>query len=115
MLMAAHGKLKLPAGETVAFLHAVTEFMMVVLVTLGVAGTAYMLVSADGWLGGIFSRSTAGGVAAVFSILIVAFSCWLLRHWLSARARRVVPEFFAYGLAAAGLFYAAQMYTKGTL
>ena len=59
--MAAHGKLKLPAGET------------------------------------------------------VALSCWLLRHWLSARARRLFPEFFAYGFAAAGLFYATQMYKKGSL
>ena len=113
--MAAHGKLKLPSGETVAFLHAITEFMMIVLVTLGVGGTVYLLVSADGWLAGLFSRSTAGGVAAVFSILIVVFSCWQLRHLLSARARRVVPEFLAYGFAAAGLFYAAQMYTKGAL
>ena len=113
--MSARGKLKLPAGETAAFLHALTEFMMIVLVTLGVGGTAYLLIAEDGWLAGLFSRSTAGGVAAVFSLLLVAFSCRLLRQWLSARARRIVPEFLAYGFAAAGLFYAAQMYTKGSL
>jgi len=111
----AQSKLRHPAGETAAFLHAITEFMVVVLVTLGVGGTVYQLVSPQGWLASVFNRSAAGGVAAIFSILIVAFSFWLLRDWLSAWMRRHYPEFFAYGFAAAGLFYVAQVYMKGSL
>jgi len=100
-------------GEVGAFLRTIVEFAVVVLVILGVGGTLYRLVLPGGWLAGLFSRSAAAGVAGIFSILIVAFSCWQLRHWVSARVRRYAPEFFAYGFAAAGLCYAVQMYTGG--
>ena len=104
-----------PHGEVAAFLRTISEAAVVVLVTLGVGGTVYRLALPGGWLAGLFSRSVAAGLAAVFSIVIVAFSCWLLRDWVSARVRRYAPEFFAYSFAAAGLCYAVQMYTGGSL
>jgi hypothetical protein len=111
--MAEPSGLKHPAGETAHFFHSIAEFAMVALVTLGVGGTLYRLLGPSGWLANLFSRSVAGGMAASFAILIVAFSAWLLRGWVTPEHRRQYPEVFAYGLAALGLFYGFEMYSKG--
>lgn len=113
--MAAHGRLKHPVGDTWAVLHSIGEFAVVILVTLGVAGTLYRLAGPDGWLAAIFSRSAAAGLAAIFSILLVGVSAWMLRGWVPRRQRRRYPEVAGYVLAALGLFYAFEMYSKGSL
>ena len=108
-------KLKHPMGETAAFFQAVAGLVLIVLVTLGVAGTVYHFVAPDGMVAEIFNRSVAGGLAAIFTFLIVGVSLWMLRGWFRSSRRRQYPEVFVYAFAAAGLFYAFQLYMKGSL
>ena len=63
--MGAPSKLKHPLGETAAFFQAVAGFALIVLVTLGVAGTVYHFVAPDVLVAEIFNRSIAGGLATI--------------------------------------------------
>ncbi|MGH8766362.1 MAG: hypothetical protein ACRET8_11655 [Burkholderiales bacterium] len=100
-------------SDATHFVHSIAAFAMVALVTLGVGGTLYRLLRPSGWLASLFGRSLAGGMAASFAILIVAFSAWLLRGWVAPRYRHQYPEALAYGFAALGLYYGFEMYSKG--
>jgi hypothetical protein len=113
--MAAPARLKHPNSDSVAALRSIAEFAVVLLVVLGVGGTVYRLAGPNGWLSEIFSRSVAGGVAAIFSILIVGFSAWVLRGWIPKRHRHQYPEVANYVFAGLGLFYAYELASKGTL
>ena len=112
--MAAPGRLKHPVSDSAAVVHSIGEFAVVLLVLLGVGGTLYRLAGPGGWLAEIFSRSAAGGVAALFAILLVGFSVWMLRGWVPKKHRRQYPEVAGYVFAALGLLYAFQWASKGS-
>ncbi|HYM28591.1 MAG TPA: hypothetical protein VET66_10600 [Steroidobacteraceae bacterium] len=100
-------------GDVGAFLQAIVGFAVAALVMLGVGGTVYRLVAPGGWLAQVFGRSLAGGLAAVLALLIIGLCAWLARTWISVGSRNRHSDLFVYGFAAAGAFYAIEIFAKG--
>jgi hypothetical protein len=104
-----------PASDTSAFFQAVVGFAVAALVMLGVGGTVYHMVAPGGWFAQLFGRSLAGGMAAVLALLIIGLCAWLARVWISVGIRNRHSDLFVYGFAAAGAFYAIEIFARGTL
>ncbi|HLX81333.1 MAG TPA: hypothetical protein VKS43_12195 [Burkholderiales bacterium] len=102
-------------SDTSAFFQAIVGFAVAVLVMLGVGGTVYHLVASDGWLAQLFGRSLASGMASVLALLIIGLCAWLARNWISVGARNRHADLFVYGFAAAGAFYAIEIFSKGAI
>ena len=98
------------ASDTSIFFQSLTGLAVAALVMLGVGGTIYKLVAPDGWIAHLFGRSLAGGMAALFALLMIGASYWLTRSWISVTSRNLYSELFVYVFAGAGLIYAVQMY-----
>jgi hypothetical protein len=104
-----------PVSDTAAFFHAIAGLAVAALVMLGVGGTAYRLLAPDGWLAALFSRSLAGGMAALLAFLIIGLCAQLAGRFIPAGARNRRVELFVYGFAAAGLFHALEFLVRGGL
>jgi len=104
-----------PLGELALLLEALAGFAVATLVMLGIGGSVYKLVAPGGWLAGVFGRSLAGGMAAILAFIIIGACIWLARDWIPARTRNRSSELLAYGLAAAGAMYLAELLMKGGL
>ncbi|MGH3414512.1 MAG: hypothetical protein ACRDPH_15660 [Marmoricola sp.] len=102
-------------SDTSAFFQAIVGFAIAMLVMLGVGGTVYRMVAPDGWFAHLFNRSLAGGLAALLALLVIGLCAWLARSWISIGSRNRHSDLFVYGFAAAGAFYAIEIFTKGTL
>ena len=98
------------ASDTSIFFQSLVGLVVAVLVMAGVGGTIYKLVAPDGWIAQLFGRSLAGGMAALFALLMIGASYWLTRSWISVTSRNLYSELFVYVFAGAGLVYAVQMY-----
>lgn len=96
------------AGQLVASLA------VVVLVTLGIGGTIYKVISPDGWVATAFGRSLSAGAAALGSLMLIAALAWFSRGWTSTRNRNRMSDLVVYSFAAAGIIYLAQIWVKGT-
>ncbi len=92
----------------------VVGFMVVALVILGIGGTIYKVISPDGWVSQAFGRSLSAGTAALGSLLLIAGLAWFSRGWTSPRTRNRYSDLMVYTFAAAGMFYLAQLWIKGT-
>ncbi len=88
--------------------------IIVVLVTLGIGGTIYKVISPDGWIASAFGRSFSAGAAALGSLLLIAGLAWFSRGWSSPRSRNRFSDLLVYTFAAAGIVYLAQLWMKGT-
>ncbi len=88
--------------------------VIVVLVTLGIGGTIYKVISPDGWIASAFGRSFSAGAAALGSLLLIAGLAWFSRGWSSPRSRNRFSDLLVYTFAAAGIVYLAQLWMKGT-
>lgn len=99
--------------EMVAVGQVVVGFAVVALVMLGIGGTIYKVISPDGWVAQAFGRSFSAGTATLGSVLLIMVLAWFSRGWTSPRTRNRFTELFVYTFAAAGLVYAAQLWTKG--
>ena len=101
-----------------AELHAVAQvtigLVIVLLVTLGIGGTIYKVISPDGWLATAFGRSLSAGAAALGSLMLIAGLAWFSRGWTSPRTRNRFSDLLVYTFAAAGIVYLAQLWMKGT-
>ena len=104
-----------PISDTAAFFQAIAGFAVAALVMLGVGGTAYHFVAPGGWLAGLCERSLAGGLAAVLAFLIIGLCVQLARRFIPVGSANRQLELFAYGFAAAGLFYAFEYFSNGGL
>lgn len=104
-----------PLTDTAIFFQALAGFAVATLVMFGIGGTVYNLVAPGGWLGGVFGRSLAGGMAAILAFVIIGACIWLAREWISVRDRTRYSELFAYGFAAAGALYFVELVMKGGL
>jgi hypothetical protein len=102
-----------PAGDLRALLRVLTGFALAGLVILGVGGTVYHFIAPGGLLAQLFSRSAAGGMAALLAFFFIGVSGWMLRASIPARERPRMRELLSYPLALAGLVYAAQFIVKG--
>jgi len=98
------------ASDTSLLFQSLVGFVIAALVMLGVGGTIYKLVMPDGWIAQLFGRSLAGGLAALFALLMIGVSYWLTRSWISVTSRNLYSELFVYVFAGAGLVYAVQIY-----
>lgn len=87
---------------------------VVLLVTLGIGGTIYKVISPDGWIASAFGRSLSAGAAALGSLLMIAGLAWFSRGWTSMRNRSRLSDLLVYTFAAAGIIYLAQIWMKGT-
>jgi len=99
-------------------LHAAAQgligLVIVVLVTFGIGGTIYKVISPDGWVASAFGRSLSVGAAALGSLMLIAGLAWFSRGWTSPRSRNRFSDLLVYTFAAAGIVYLAQLWMKGT-
>jgi hypothetical protein len=89
-------------------------FVIVVLVTLGIGGTIYKVISPDGWIAVAFGRSLSAGAAALGSLMLIAGLAWFSRGWTAPRARNRFSDLLVYTFAGAGIVYLGQLWMKGT-
>jgi len=87
---------------------------VVILVTLGIGGTIYKVISPEGWIASAFGRSLSAGAAALGSLLMIAWLAWFSRGWSTIRNRNRISDLLVYTFAAAGIIYLAQIWMKGT-
>ena len=87
---------------------------VVLLVTLGIGGTIYKVISPDGWIASAFGRSLSAGAAALGSLMMIAGLAWFSRGWTTVRNRNRFSDLLVYSFAAAGIIYLAQIWIKGT-
>lgn len=104
---------KLQAGDSFGFLQALGGFSVAALVSFGVGGSLYKVISPEGWIGAVFGRSVAGGIAALLALLMIGVSVWLMRAWIPAAKRRFYSEFFVYVFAGLGSVYTVELLMKG--
>ena len=103
------------SGDASLLLQAFTGLAVALLVMLGVGGTLYKFLAPGGLLAQVFARSVAGGLAAILALLMIGASVWLMRDLFSTGDRSRHAESFVYGFAAAGAFYATQIFALGGL
>ena len=87
---------------------------VVALVVVGIGGTIYKVISPDGWVSQAFGRSLSAGAAALGSLLLIMGLAWFSRGWASPRTRNRYADLLVYAFAAAGTFYLARLWLKGT-
>jgi LPXTG-motif cell wall-anchored protein len=100
-------------GDSASFLQALAGFSIATLVALGVGGSLYKLIMPGGWIGEVFGRSVAAGLAVLLALLMIGISLWLTRAWISTARRKLYSELFVYVFAGMGLVYAVDMLIKG--
>ena len=88
---------------------------MLVLVTLGVAGSIYKAIAPNGWIAMAFGQSISAGTAVLGSLCVVIALAWFSRVYNSPRRRNRHAGLFVYFFGAAGLVYALQLLSRGTL
>src|SRR3954466_13009399 len=89
-------------------------FVIVVLMTMGIGGTIYKVISPNGWIAQAFGRSFSAGAAALGSLLMITALAWFSRGRGTGRTRHRFSDLFVYTFAAAGALYLAQLWLKGT-
>ena len=94
--------------------QVVIGMVIVLLVTLGIGGTIYKIISPEGWIATAFGRSLSAGAAALGSLLLIAGLAWFSRGWTAPRTRNRASDLLVYTFAAAGIVYLTQFWVKGT-
>ena len=84
------------------------------LVMVGIGGTIYKVISPDGWISQAFGRSLSAGAAALGSLMLIAGLAWFSRGWSSPRTRNRHADLMVYTFAAAGMFYLAKLWIRGS-
>src|SRR5438045_1261573 len=83
---------------------------VVVLVTLGIGGTIYKVISPDGWIANAFGRSLSAGAAALGSLMMIAGLAWFSRGWSTPKNRNRFSDLLVYSFATAGIIYLSQIW-----
>ena len=94
--------------------QVVVGFLIVLLVTLGIGGTIYKVISPEGWIASAFGRSLSAGAAALGSLMLIAGLAWFSRGWTSPRTRNRFSDLLVYTFAGAGIVYLGQLWLKGS-
>ena len=100
--------------EVYSAAQVIVGLAVVALVMVGIGGTIYKVIAPEGWLSQAFGRSLSAGAAALGSLLIIAGLSWFSRGWTSPRSRNRHADLMIYTFAAAGMFYLAKLWLKGT-
>ncbi len=101
--------------EASAALQTLVGGVILALVPLGVAGSIYKAISPNGWVAQAFGQSISAGAAILGSLAIVLAMAWFSRVYRSPRRRNRHAGLFVYFFGAAGLVYAVQFLSKGSL
>jgi hypothetical protein len=101
--------------EASAAVRGLARFLVLALVTLGISGTIYKVISTDGWIVQAFGRSASAGAAALGSLLMILGLAWFSGGWERPRRRMQASSVMMYGFALAGFVYVAQFWLKGSL
>ncbi|MEO8203220.1 MAG: hypothetical protein ABI630_05110 [Betaproteobacteria bacterium] len=89
-------------------------FGLVAMVLFGLCGTLYKLLAPSGWLAGLMGRGFSGGVAAVGLMVVFGVVGWIARTWTTTREQAAGANVVAYILAATGVVYSLQLWSKGS-
>jgi hypothetical protein len=101
--------------EASGLIQALLGGVTIVLVTLGVAGSIYKAIAPNGWIAMAFGQSISAGAAVLGSLALVLALAWFSRVYSSPRRRNRHAGLFVYFFGAAGLVYAVQLLSRGTL
>ena len=101
--------------EASAALQGVIGFILLALVPLGVGGTIYKAISPNGWVTQMFGQSISAGTAVLGALAVVIGLAWFSRVYSSPRRRNRHAGLFVYFFSAAGLVYALQLLSRGSL
>ena len=101
--------------EASAALQSVIGFIVLALVPLGVGGTIYKAISPNGWVTQMFGQSISAGTAVLGALGVVIGLAWFSRVYSSPRRRNRHAGLFVYFFSAAGLVYALQLLSRGSL
>jgi hypothetical protein len=101
--------------EASATVRVLARFVVLALVTLGISGTIYKVISPEGWIAQAFGRSASAGAAALGSLLMILGLAWFSRGWEQPRRRMQAASVMVYGFALAGFVYVAQLWLQGSL
>ena len=104
-----------PKHEISGALQTVIGLALLALVPLGVAGTIYKAISPNGWVSQMFGQSISAGTAVLGSLAVVIAMAWFSRVYTSPRRRNRNAGLFVYVFSGAGLVYALQLLSKGSL
>ena len=102
------GKPQLWAVAQVAF-----GYLLALCVLAGICGTIYKLIEPGGWLAQVFGRSATAGAVTLAALVLIAGLSWFSNS--APRWRSRVADASLYGLAAAGIYYLARLWMKGSL
>jgi hypothetical protein len=100
--------------EVSTLTQVLVGLLIVLLVTLGIGGTIYKVISPEGWIASAFGRSLSAGAAALGSLMLVAGLAWFSRGWTSPRTRNRFSDLLVYTFAGAGIVYLGQLWLKGS-
>ena len=89
-------------------------FGILAFVLLGICGTLYKILSADGLVAGMFDKSLSAGMVAVGSLILIGLCAWFTGTWSSPRHRQRLSNFVLYSFATAGLLFALRLWWTGT-
>jgi hypothetical protein len=109
MAMQHHAK-----HEVYSAAQVLVGLAVVALVMVGIGGTIYKVISPEGWISQAFGRSLSAGAAALGSLLLIAGLSWFSRGWASPKTRNRHADLMVYTFAAAGMFYLAKLWLKGS-
>ncbi|MEA3191939.1 MAG: hypothetical protein QOD26_272 [Betaproteobacteria bacterium] len=101
--------------EASSAIQSLTGLVILALVPLGVAGSIYKAISPNGWVAQMFGQSISAGAAVLGALAVVLVLAWFGRAYRSPRRRNANAGLFVYFFAAAGLIYALQLLSKGSL
>jgi hypothetical protein len=96
-------------------LQTIIGLVVLALVPLGVGGTIYKAISPNGWVTQMFGQSISAGTAVLGSLVVILALAWFSHVYRSPRRRNRHAGLFVYFFGAAGLIYALQLLSKGTL
>jgi len=94
--------------ESHALVQALVAFAMVMLIMIGIAGTAYRVIAPDGWIAQAFNRGALNGLAALSVIAIIAGMLWVKdTKSIFAKSNKLI-EMLVAGFAGLGALFLLQ-------
>ena len=100
--------------QSSAFFQTLWGFGLVLMVAFGICGTLYKLLAPTGWIASLMGRGFSGGVAAIGLMVVFGVTGWILRTWTTTREQAASASLVVYLLAAAGVLYSFQLWSKGS-
>ena len=101
--------------ELYSIVQGLVGLAVLTLVLAGIGGTIYKAISPHGWVAQMFGQSISAATAVLGALTVVIALAWFSRVYSSPRRRNRHAGLFVYFFSAAGLVYALQLFSKGSL